>query len=393
MLPLEGMASLRRKARSPFWFACFTDSDGRRTQRSTKQSDRKKAQAVANQFEKAAKMASEHRLGEAQARRVLSDIYEAIANEPLAAVTAKSFLTDWPEKKKPNVAHGTYNAYAQTCRDFLETLGPKADRDISQIMRADIAKFRDKVAGRTTTTNANKQLKYLRVALGAAWKDGLMQDNPAAKVDRLSERDDGKKGRRPFTLAELKTVVAAASGEWKGIIMFGLYTGQRLSDICSLCWSNLDLEAEVIRFVTAKTGRQMEIPIAPPLMEYIESMPSSDNPTAPLFSNAYAIATKETSDSRLSQQFYDLLVSVGLATKRTKDETGMGRARRRNVSEITFHSLRHTATSLLKNAGVAEAVAKDIIGHESDAVSRTYTHIDDRAKRKALRKLPDVTKP
>ncbi len=201
------MASLRRKERSPYWFACFADADGKRAQRSTKQSDRKKAQSVANHFEKAAKMASEKRLGEAQARRVLSDIYESVANEPLTAVTAKSFLTEWPEKKKPNVARGTYNAYAQTCRDFLATLGPKADRDISQIMRADIAKFRDKVAARTTTTNANKQLKYLRVALGAAWKDGLMQDNPAAKVDRLSERDDGKKGRRPFTLSEQCTAV------------------------------------------------------------------------------------------------------------------------------------------------------------------------------------------
>jgi uncharacterized protein YaiL (DUF2058 family) len=69
------MASLRRKPRSPFWFACFTDADGRRTQRSTKQSDRKKAQGIANQFERAAKLASEKRLGESQARRVLSDIY------------------------------------------------------------------------------------------------------------------------------------------------------------------------------------------------------------------------------------------------------------------------------------------------------------------------------
>jgi len=384
------MASIRRKARSPFWFACFTDSDGSRTQRSTKQSDRRKALAVANQFEKAAKLASEKRLGEAQARKVLSEIYETVTNEPLTTVTAKAFLTDWPEAKRPNVARGTYNAYAQTCRDFIGHLGPKADRDISQVARGDVAKFRDKVADRTTATNANKQLKYLRVALGAAWKDGFMQDNPAAKVDRLSERDDAKKARRPFTLPELKAIVGAASGEWKGIVLFGLYTGQRLSDVCSLCWSNVDLEAEVIRFVTGKTGRQMEIPIAPPLLEFIETMPSSDDPTAPLFPEAYAVATKETSDSRLSQQFYDLLVSVGLAAKRTKVETGLGRARRRNVSQVTFHSLRHTATSLLKNAGVSEAVAKDIIGHDSDAVSRTYTHIDAKAKRKALGKLPEL---
>jgi hypothetical protein len=36
-------------------------------------------------------------------------------------------------------------------------------------------------------------------------------------------------------------------------------------------------------------------------------------------------------------------------------------------------------------------VARDIIGHESAAISRHYTHIDEETKRKALAKLPDVT--
>ena len=70
----------------------------------------------------------------------------------------------------------------------------------------------------------------------------------------------------------------------------------------------------------------------------------------------------------------------------------MGRSRRRKVNEISFHSLRHTATSLLKRAGVSESVAMDIIGHDSAAISRHYTHIDESTKRKAIGKLPDVTK-
>ena len=48
------MASLRRFPRSPYWFACFTLPDGRRTQQSTKSSDRKEAQRIANKFEDAA---------------------------------------------------------------------------------------------------------------------------------------------------------------------------------------------------------------------------------------------------------------------------------------------------------------------------------------------------
>lgn len=33
----------------------------------------------------------------------------------------------------------------------------------------------------------------------------------------------------------------------------------------------------------------------------------------------------------------------------------------------------------------------DIIGHETEAMSRVYTHIADDAKRAAVNKLPDVT--
>ena len=45
---------------------------------------------------------------------------------------------------------------------------------------------------------------------------------------------------------------------------------------------------------------------------------------------------------------------------------------------------------MLKNAGVSDAVARDIIGHESEAISRQYTHIDMAAKRKAIESLPDI---
>lgn len=38
--------------------------------------------------------------------------------------------------------------------------------------------------------------------------------------------------------------------------------------------------------------------------------------------------------------------------------------------------------------GVSEAVAMDIIGHDSEAISRHYTHIENKAKKKALAKLP-----
>ena len=390
LLSLKFMASLRKKDRSPYYFACFNGPDGQRVQRSTKQIKRKQAQSVANEWEKTARLAAERRLGEAQAGRVVADIYEAINKEPLRSAVARDFLTQWAEKRKVDTALRTYQAYAQVVRDFVKSLGERATLDISQLNKSDVAKYRDEVLNRTSVANANKTLKYLRVALGAAFKDGLAQENPATKLDTLRHRETDRAQRRPFTLKELKGVLAHASGEWKGVILFGLYTGQRLKDITQLTWQNIDIENEELRFVTGKTGRRMAIPLASPLLAHLQTMPTSDDPSAPLFPEAFALASKESGIGQLSQQFYEVLVAAGMAKERTKEETGKGHAQRRTVNEISFHSLRHTATSLLKNAGVPVAVAMDIIGHESEAISRHYTHIETKTKRAALKKLPKL---
>jgi integrase len=385
------MASIRKKFGSRFWFACFYGPDGRRIQRSTKSSHRKTAQAVAEKFEKAAKLASEKRLGEAQARRVLGDIYEEINGAPLSSATARDYLTRWSEARKADTSPRTHAAYAQVVREFIDALGDRADLDFSQVTKADIALHRDRVRLRTSVSTANKHLKYLRVAIGAARKEGLIQTNPAADLDILKRPVGDRNERRAFTLDELKLSLAHASNEWRGMILFGLYTGQRLRDLARLTWSNIDTKRRELRFVTAKTGRRMQIPLASPLLEHIETLPAGDTPDAPLFPELHKLAFGGPNDSRLSQQFATILSGAGLIVmSRNREPTGRGRSLRRNTNELSFHSLRHTATSLLKNAGVSEIVARDLIGHDSEAVSRNYSHVDEDAKRRAIETLPDI---
>lgn len=384
------MASLRQFPGSPCFYACFTDATGRRLQRTTKQTNRKKAQTLADKWEYAAKLAAEKRLGEAQSRRIISEIYETLNGEPLPSSTASEYLNGWVIRRTADTSPATSKAYAQIVRNFITSLGPRAAMDISQISKADVARYRDGVQKRTTIATANKSLKIIRVALGAAYKDGFIQDNPAAKLDTLKRKISEQNERRPFTLGELKNIVAKSNGEWKGIVLFGLYTGQRLKDIGRLTWNAIDMEKQELRFVTAKTGRRMSLHLHPRLIEELRKLPAGDDPNEPLFPASYKIAIKETGDSRLSQQFHGILFAAGLSEERSKDATGNGRALPRKISTISFHSLRHTATSLLKNAGVSEAVAMDIIGHATTAMSRHYTHIEDSSKRDALNKLPHI---
>jgi integrase len=172
------------------------------------------------------------------------------------------------------------------------------------------------------------------------------------------------------------------------MIKAGLYTGQRLKDIALLTRSQVDLKNHSISLVTGKTGRQQVIPIAKPLLSYLKKLPSTKDAKEPIFPECYKLVKKFGRSGVLSSEFHKIMVKAGLATERSHAETGKGKSRTRKVSELSFHSLRHTATSMMKNAGVGSAVVQDLVGHESAAVSTQYTHIDDAAKRKALNSLP-----
>jgi integrase len=180
------------------------------------------------------------------------------------------------------------------------------------------------------------------------------------------------------------------------MVLFGLYTGQRLGDIASLTWQNVDLQSRELRLQTEKTGRRQIMPLAAPVIRYLEALPSSDDPAAPVFPKCSATVTQSGRAAVLSSQFYGILVSAGLAKKRPAHRKGkgkgIGKAGTRDVSPLSFHCLRHTATSLLKAAGVSDSIAMEFVGHESSSVSRQYTHIPTEALRKAAAKLPDVTK-
>jgi integrase len=112
-------------------------------------------------------------------------------------------------------------------------------------------------------------LKVIRMLFKAAQRDELLIQNPAEFVNTLRQRSTSDK--RPFTLAEIQAVLSVADPEWQSLIRFGFYTGQRLGDLAVLRWSNIDLAKDEIRFVTAKTGRRMIIPLSDGLRAHIAS--------------------------------------------------------------------------------------------------------------------------
>jgi integrase len=72
-------------------------------------------------------------------------------------------------------------------------------------------------------------------------------------------------------------LTAAEDTEWKGLILAGLYLGQRLGDIARLRWTHIDFELAEVSIFSEKTGGAQIIPIAAPLLRFItEELPVHD---------------------------------------------------------------------------------------------------------------------
>jgi integrase len=380
------VASTRRKRNSKYWFACWTQIDGSRVQRSTKETDRKRAQKLADTFEQAGR----RQITARQAQRIITDVFHSVTGDSLPSTTVRDYFESWLARKKPETATSTYVFYSGKAHRFINWLGERATHELFTITSADVVAFRTSEAARVSASTVNHAVKFLRMVFEDAKRDGIIPDNPADIV-KLMKRT-GERSRRPFTIPEVKRLLAVAGAEWRSLIVFGLYTGQRLGDLARLTWANLDLQHNELRLCTGKTGRQQIIPLTQPLQRHVQSLPVVDDVRHPLHPRAFASVEKSGKVGTLSRQFYELMVDASMAParKHRARENGTGRNGRREISEISFHSLRHTATSFMKSAGISSAIVQDIIGHESEAISAHYTHIDEAAKRTALEKLPDI---
>src|SRR5262249_1385077 len=386
------MASVHRQPGRPYWFCAFSIFNpetltSRRVFRSTKTRDRKQALEICRAWHKAALKARNGKLSVDAAREVIAqgvaDVFTAANLESLESATIKSWCEKWLETKSIESEESTHERYKRIVERFLESIGTKANRDLSTLHANDIARFRDREAKERARATANLSLKVMRVCLNEGVRQGLLGANPAVRVKILKSSKETK--RRPFTLNEIKRILKACSDdvEWRGLVLFGLYLGQRLGDLAKLTWRSVDLDSGEIAFTTRKTGRRIVLPLVQPLVDYLGGLPSSDNPNAYIFPNA--AAHKRTNS--LSNQFRDILADAGLVEPRRHEKTKQGRSQAREPSEISFHSLRHSAVTMLKAAGVSDFMAREIVGHESAAVSRQYTHLTTDDKRAAMQRL------
>jgi integrase len=381
------MASIWKHPQSKYWVACYTDQEGRQRKASTKivalEKNRKSAMRFADEIESAYR----RRMTTSQIMRVCGDLVKELTGEELESATVRGFLDGYMKRRATEVKASTLAGYKGVCAVFIRWLGDSADMELFRLEKRHILEFRDHLAATVSTASANKYLKYLRVFFRDAKRDRLIFENPCEDVSVL-KRQRAENTRRGYTIEELRIVLREVAGtEWVSLIRFGLYTGQRLGDLASLRWGAVDLVHDHITITTGKTGRVVIVPICKPLKDHILALPGTDAPDGFVHPRAAELGV-----NHLSREFGEVLGRCGFRSKATheKNEEKDGRSGRRAVNELTFHSLRHSAVSMMKNAGISPAVVQDLVGHESAEMSAHYTHIENDAKRRALETLPVI---
>ena len=381
------LASLTKRPTSQFWVACFTDRHGRRLKRSTATLDRKRAQRIADEYETAAR----RKRTALQVRRVITQLHQEITGEEVSQTSLRNFLDTWLERKAPEIAPSTEAFYRNAAAKFIGFMGPMADADVTEVTREHITRFRNEEGKRWAPKTVNHQVKFLRMVFRNARRDAIVGDDPAEFVETV--RRGRAVARRPFTIPELKAALSVANPEWRSMILFGLYTGQRLGDVATLTWQNIDLQQGEIRLITRKTHKTKVLPIAAPLRRHIEALPASDDPAEPLHPMAFKIVMEQEGKSgHLSNRFADLLADAGLREKKPhRKGKDVSKRSRPTHSELSFHCLRHTAVTMLKEAGIPAAVVMEMVGHDSAQMSEVYTHVGAEAMQRAANTLPDLT--
>jgi len=389
------MASITKDAhqppKTPFWIACYNGiaSDGRvrRLKRSTKTTDRKLAQKLADEWEQLEKLAGKGRLTESHCRKVIAQMYERTVGEPLHFRSTREHLAEWIQSKENETEPRTYWKYRQIVNEFLAYVGAKADRLLREITPTDIRSWRDALKRKgLAAPTVNDAIKTLRMPFKAAHDAGYIDINPCTKNSVRPVKDEVRNVEKDvFTPGQLAALInAAPSEDWKGAIVCGYYTGLRLRDVVDMQWSAVDLDKLIITVRTRKTGKKVVVPIHDEFAAWLTKQTRGIGKAAVFPTlNGKAGGGK----SGLSMAFKRIMERAEIKGRLLRESNGEGRSQ----SSLSFHSLRHTFNSALANAGVTSEIRQKLTGHATAEMNAQYTHHEFEALRTAVAVIPTIS--
>lgn len=162
---------------------------------------------------------------------------------------------------------------------------------------------------------------------------------------------------RWLTPAEAARLIECLPEHIRLAVEWSLYTGCRRSETYGLLWEKVDLErGEAV--VIAKGGKEKIVFLSAEARAVLARCPHHG---------------PRVFDPTNGRKIFDA------ALKKAK------------IGEFTWHDLRHTHATWLRQAGAALEIVQRSLGHAKITTTQRYAHVDDQEVRDALRKLPTLT--
>jgi integrase/recombinase XerD len=162
------------------------------------------------------------------------------------------------------------------------------------------------------------------------------------------------------------------------IILTFLYTGMRISELCQLNVSDVNLEQESIK-VSGKGRKERLCPMAPQLkviltryLDYRKKWLGAAHEKV----NALFLSHNNHKWIRITHNMIQSLIHYYAKTANI------------NKEHFSAHKLRHTFATLLYSAGVDLLKLKDLLGHSYLSTTQIYTHTSVEQLRSAIEKHP-----
>ena len=300
------------------------------------------------------------------------------------SITVKEAAVLWLARcADRKLERSTRDAYRQHVD--LHILPRIANRRLSQLTTPAVHAFADDLAMTSSPAMVKRVVRSLGAIFVEARRRGLAATNPVsdARID-VGERRKSKRPEIP-TKAELRDIIAAATGKHRPLILTALFSGMRASELRGVRWSAVDLKAgtiEVSERVDAwnevgapKTASSHRvIPLAPMAVNALKEhrLAVSNGASGLVFpSEAGTPLNHQNVDKRI---WKPLLVSAGMFTLHPTDRDESGEPTK--VPKYTFHALRHAAASLFIEQKLSPKRVQALMGHSSITVTfDTYGHL------------------
>ena len=252
-------------------------------------------------------------------------------------------------------------------------------RDVSEDIAKDYAAHLKSRHVSKKTFNSHRA--FLMQFYSVLAKPASLPANPWKAITRYKLGKMQSQSRRVLDNDELRKVCQTATGELRTLLAVGLYLGARLGDAATLQWANVDLRKMCVEYRQRKTGREIKLPLHLALAAELSATRRGDRHgyVVPTLAKLYLEKGVRYVTNRVQYHFR----KCGIKTSRTGNGV-------RDAVDVGFHSLRHSAVTLMREAGAPLSVTMGIVGHTSTATHDLYTQHGEGALKLAVAMLPSV---